>query len=315
MGYPDSMITVEDFEQAPLSRRYYGGSVGRKIGIRWNDDNWLLKFPKNTRDLHGSVPSYSTASLSEYLGSHVYASLGIDVHDTLLGIRDGKLVCACRDFVKNGYTLYDFRNLKNSVNDELTGFSQDASDGMSVVLPDVIAAIAHIDVFKDTPNVLERFWDMFVTDAFIRNIDRNNTNWGVLISDTDIKLAPVFANSNSFNNQRTPSAISQRLNNADLLRQDALDVRSCFVTTQGKPIASLTYIASGEDPDCNAALQRFINRLDMRAIIDLFYNIPDSARAVDIIDDVYRQYHLALLKYRVEHVLLPTYLSLHPEKR
>ncbi|GGI15203.1 hypothetical protein GCM10007377_14730 [Galliscardovia ingluviei] len=304
------MITVENFEQAPLSRRYYGGSAGRKIGIHWNNDNWLLKFPKNTRDLQGSVPSYSTAPLSEYLGSHVYASLNIDVHDTVLGIRDGKLVCACRDFVKDGYTLYDFRNLKNSVNDELTGFSQDASDGMSVVLPDVIAAIAHIDVFKDIPNVLERFWDMFVTDAFIRNIDRNNTNWGVLISDTAMKLAPVFANSNSFNNKRTPHAISQRLHDTDLLRQDALDVHSCFVSTQGKPIAPLKYIASGQDPDCNAALQRFIKHLDMHTIIDMFYNIPDTVRGVDIIDEDYRQYHLALLQYRVEHVLLPTYQRL-----
>lgn len=309
------MITVENFEQAPLSRRYYGGSAGRKIGIRWNNDNWLLKFPKNTRDLQGSVPSYSTAPLSEYLGSHVYASLGIDVHDTVLGIRDGKLVCACRDFVKDGYTLYDFRNLKNSVNDELTGFSQDASDGMSVILSDVIAAIAHIDVFQEVPNVLERFWDMFVTDAFIRNIDRNNTNWGVLISDTNIILAPVFGNGNSFNNKRTPHAISQRLNNADLLRQDALDVRSCFVTTQGKPIAPLKYIASGEDADCNAALERFVSRLNMQVIVDLFYDIPDTVRGVDIIDDGYRQYHLSLLKYRVEQVFIPTYLKLHPEKK
>lgn len=38
------MIRVENFEQAPLSHRYYGGNGGKKVVIRWNGDNWLLKF-------------------------------------------------------------------------------------------------------------------------------------------------------------------------------------------------------------------------------------------------------------------------------
>lgn len=309
------MIAIENFDTVPLSNRYYGGSAGRKIGVVWNNDNWLLKYPKNTSDLEGSVASYSTAPLSEYLGSHIYHTLGIPVHDTVLGIREGKLVCACRDFVHPGSTFYDFRNLKNSVSDNLSGFSHDASDGMSVVLADVIAAIPHIPALQQTPHVIERFWDMFVTDAFIRNIDRNNTNWGVLISDTYTQLAPVYDNGNSFNNKRTLHAITQRLQDADLLRQDALDVRSCYTTTSGKPIAPLKYIASGQDPDCTAALGRFLSRVNMSDITRIFTEIPESVRGVDIATDEYKEYHLQLLDYRLTNILQPAYRKLQTHDR
>lgn len=102
-------IHVEDFEDMPESGRFYGGDAGRKVGIRWKEDDWLLKFPGSTRHLEGSVPSYTSASLSEWLGSHVYAMLGTPVHDTALGIREGRLVCACRDFTTDGSRLIEFR--------------------------------------------------------------------------------------------------------------------------------------------------------------------------------------------------------------
>ena len=46
----------------------------------------------------------------------------------------------------------------------------------------------------DPEKIRERFWDMFIVDAFIGNWDRHNGNWGFLYhvqSDT-LTLAPVF---------------------------------------------------------------------------------------------------------------------------
>lgn len=40
------------------------------------------------------------------------------------------------------------------------------------------------------------------------------------------------------------------------------------------------------------------------------HSFPDTMRGVDIIDKDYRQDHLALLQYRVEHVFLPAYQHL-----
>ena len=40
----------------------------------------------------------SLTPLSEYLGSHIYSILGYPAHETILGVRDGLLVVACKDF-------------------------------------------------------------------------------------------------------------------------------------------------------------------------------------------------------------------------
>lgn len=45
--------------------------------------------------------SYTTSPVSEYIGSHVYEIIGIPVHKTMLGIKDKKVVVACKDFGNN----------------------------------------------------------------------------------------------------------------------------------------------------------------------------------------------------------------------
>ena len=164
------MIDIQDFESCETSGQFYGGNAGRKIGLVWRDGDWLVKFPGTTRNLQGSVPSYTTAPVSEWLGSHVYAALGIPVHETVLGIRDGRIVCACRDFTFPDSRLVNFHDLKNSLSDDEPGFTEDASTGSGVVLADVRSAIHRIPVLRSIDGVSDRFWDMFVVDAFIRNI-------------------------------------------------------------------------------------------------------------------------------------------------
>ena len=94
-------MALIDFEGCEKSRRFYAGNAGRKIGVVWNGGNWILKFPGPTGRLQGSVPSYTTAPLSEFLGSHVYGMLGIPVHETVLGIRGGKVVCGLQTRCRN----------------------------------------------------------------------------------------------------------------------------------------------------------------------------------------------------------------------
>ena len=281
------MVGIQDFESCETSGQFYGGNAGRKIGLVWRDGDWLVKFPGTTRNLQGSVPSYTTAPVSEWLGSHVYAALGIPVHETVLGIRDGRIVCACRDFTFPDSRLVNFHDLKNSLSDDEPGFTEDASTGFGVVLADVRSAIHRIPVLRSIDGVSDRFWDMFVVDAFIRNIDRNNTNWGVLRNPRgEFSLAPVYGNGNSFNNKRTESGIERRLANPDLIRQDALDVRSCYVTDRGKPIAPLKYLASGQDEECTKALDRFMERYDPRSFHDLLDSIPSMSHGLTVVPDV-----------------------------
>ena len=56
----------------------YGGAAGRKDGIIIDGEKWLIKYPKNLSQMEGSNASYSTAPLSEYLGSHIYKIIGFN---------------------------------------------------------------------------------------------------------------------------------------------------------------------------------------------------------------------------------------------
>ena len=114
------------------------------------------EIPRNDQEPSVSVPSYTTAPVSEWLGSHVYAALGIPVHETVLGIRDGRIVCACRDFTFPDSRLVNFHDLKNSLSDDEPGFTEDASTGSGVVLADVRSAIHRIPVLRSIDGVSDR---------------------------------------------------------------------------------------------------------------------------------------------------------------
>lgn len=306
----DRLAGIVDLESCVPSYRWYGGDAGRKVGVRWDGADWLVKFPGSTRGrgYEGTVPTYTSSPMSEFLGSRVYACLGIPVHETVLAVREAKVVCACRDFTGSG-RLVEFKNLKNSLSDEMPGYAQPASTGSGVVLADVRAAIHQIPVLRDIPGVSDRFWDMFVVDAFIRNVDRNNTNWGILVGD-DVSLAPVYDNGSSFFSKRTPRQLALRLEDSDLIRQDAADVRSCFTTDTGRPIAPLKYIASGQDAECTAALGRFMERFDMRAFDALLDAIPEQAFGLTVISGDYREFHRRVIHERYAHVFVPAWKDL-----
>ena len=67
-----------DLNDYPLSERNgtYGGKAGSKEGIIAEGEYWIVKYPQNTQGMRGTLASYTTAPLSEYIGSNIY-----DTHD------------------------------------------------------------------------------------------------------------------------------------------------------------------------------------------------------------------------------------------
>ena len=123
------MIEMVDFTNLELSSRNmrYGGRAGVKRGIIYNGDFWMVKFPKDTKELKFAIDmSYSSAPLSEYIGSKIYEIMGFDVQEVKLGIffdgKRNKLVCGCKDFLKDeNYTLVSYTMLINDSKEEALG--------------------------------------------------------------------------------------------------------------------------------------------------------------------------------------------------
>lgn len=133
------------------------------------------------------------------------------------------------------HNLVEYGQIKNSLTESDAMLESSSSNQQGEALSDALTVIKTAPVFQNTEGLLERFWDMFVTDAFIRNNDRNNGNWGIFINaDGTGKIAPVYDNGNCLFNKRNPSVAERRILNENDIRQDALGTGVSFLPKKMK---------------------------------------------------------------------------------
>ena len=110
-----------DFTNMPVRNKTYAGANGSKISILYNGSVYMLKFPP-VPSINKEM-SYANSCISEYIGCHIFESVGIPVQETILGTytRNGKqkIVVACKDFTASGLLLQDFASLKNTIVDSV----------------------------------------------------------------------------------------------------------------------------------------------------------------------------------------------------
>lgn len=121
------MIEIKNLDSCELTNKGYGGHSGSKKGILFDGEKWLIKYPKSIKNMDVKGLSYTTTTLSEYLGSHIYESVNIDTHETILGISNGKLVVGCRDFLKNTEEIVDFNAIKNNYDESVENHLENRS--------------------------------------------------------------------------------------------------------------------------------------------------------------------------------------------
>ncbi len=289
----------------------YGGRASTKYAIDIDGERWMLKFPASLKRLRGNHPSYATNPICEYIGSHIYASLGIPVHETLLGVRDGRVVCACKDFAVDR-RLVEISLLKNRLHEEDAGLQTSSSDEGGEYLSDILAVIDHSLTLQNTEGVIERFWDMFVVDALIRNGDRNNGNWGVLASPDGKSgvLAPVYDNGSCLFGKRLEEVFASRIKGEGLLREDALKTGvSFYLDNEGKHIHPFKFMHESEDPQMKAAISRVAQALDLSAIDEILDSVPEEAFGLSLLPAVEREFYHEMFHVIVNEAFLP--LAVH----
>ena len=305
-------VSIIDFEQSPIAQGvFYGGDAGAKEAVVYDNATWMIKYPKTTRDLVNPQILYTTSPLSEYLGSKIYEILGFPVHEVKLGTRKNKIVVACKDFVNRpaDYVpkLIHFHDLKNSfMSNDVDEYS---GTGSETFLDEVLATIQGEKTLQEVGGVMERFWDMFVVDAFIGNNDRNNGNWGLVTSwgnnPIPPKLAPIYDNGNAFFNKRSTQQMEKRLTDEDAMKQDAYQGPTCAykyvdLDSGGHKINPFKFIEEAKNIDCQSALLRFLGRVNMERIEVLINSIPESIGVLSVMPDIQKEFYLELLKLRLE---------------
>lgn len=259
-----------DFTCLARRNKLYAGANGNKICVIYGNELYMLKFPsmaKRNKDM-----SYSNSCFSEYLGCQIYESVDIPVQKTMIGtytVRGKeKIVVACGDFTEPGVVLQDFASLKNQMIDS-------ERNGYGTELSDILLTFEEQTVL-DRKVLSERFWDMFIVDAFIGNWDRHNGNWGFLYDTRtdEMLLAPVYDCGSSLYPQADDKIMESVLTRPDELNFRIYEIPTSAIMVNGKKIKYFDFISSLQNEDCNRALKRIVPHIDMEHVKQIIENTP-----------------------------------------
>lgn len=298
------------------TNKTFGGNAGAKIGVIFNNEEYIVKYPKNIKNLNKVEISYSTSPLSEYIGSHVYQILGYQVHETLMGYDNDKVVVLCKNFnTKNNFT--EFKNVANRLRardiDEI-----EYTDGSSTDIDKILTTIVKSELITNKEKTIDRFWDMFVVDYFLNNNDRNNTNWGFMIEPYNLSsketLAPIYDCGNSFNNKLSDEQLMNKMCNEKMFKETTVNgLSSCF-EFRGHHVNFTNAFFNNELLNLglgNAVIRNVSNiKEHFDKICDFIKSIPEKENGLTICSNVYKKFMELSLKERLEDVLLPVYEQL-----
>lgn len=299
------LINFNNFQQ---NQRMYGGTAGRKMGITYNGKDYLLKFPGNLKEqkMKNINLSYSNSPVCEYIGSKIYELVGLPVHNTILGIRSGKIVVACEDFLSAGDRLYEFDKIKVTFEPHFLDSNGNETNGVGVDLYEIMMTIQEHPFLQDVSGVKEHFWNMFVMDALIGNTDRNNSNWGIILRKDGAKeIAPVYDNGNCLNCKWDDEKMRIVMKDGDKMQAEAYKARRCIYELQGKRINPYHIIENMEYQECSDAVRKITPKIGscMDEIRILIEEIP-------VLSEIQKQFFALIIQSRYDKVLLPIYQKL-----
>ena len=298
-------MDLANFNDYQQNQRMYGGTAGRKMGITYNGKEYLLKFPGNLKEkqMKNINLSYSNSPVCEYIGSKIYELIGVPVHNTILGVRNEKIVVACEDFLEDGDRLYEFDKIKVTFEPHFLDSNGNETNGVGVDLYEIMMTIQEHPFLQDVSGVAEHFWNMFVVDALIGNTDRNNSNWGIILrKDGSKELAPVYDNGNCLNSKWNDERMQIVMDDAAKMEAEAYKARRCIFELQGRRINPYHIMESMEYQGCLDAVHRLVPEIGrcMSEIQTMIEGIP-------ILSEVQKRFFTSIIECRYEKVLLPVY--------
>lgn len=273
-----------DFTNAVEELNNYKGSEKKKT-LLLNNKKYLVKFPDPVREKNKNI-SYINNAFSEYVGSNVFRIAGFKTQNTILGkyFYNGKekIVCACEDFTDDGHILYEFESLALSTNPDKK---------IETELNDIMEVIEESKTI-DTADTKVKFWNMFIIDSLIGNTDRHNGNWGFLLNKTsgEISFSPIYDCGSCLNPMLEDTEL-EKINDIEL-KNIAINCYSC-IKENGKKINYMTYIKQMKNEECNYAIKRIFDNIDIEEIEKFIDNI-------ECISEVRKNFYKKVMKYRYE---------------
>ena len=287
------MDKLHNFDGCKIALRDYGGS-DRKFGIVYNNDIYMLKFSEKHEKKDEFTTSYLNKPTSEYISSHIANSMGITAHETILGLYNGEIAVACKDFRSGNERNIEFYDILRSV--------YDPNEVKKIPLLDQIyEASRKSPLIPDSlyQTSIEHYWDTFILDALIGNFDRHAGNWGFIADDNKIRCSPVYDMGSTLFPQIADDGME------DVIKDPYEIAKRCFVFpspalfTSYKKTGKVGYydlLSSNYDEGCTKALLKIVPNINMKMIYDIIDQTP-------IITDIKKHFYKIMLAARKKLIL------------
>ena len=294
-----------DFTNCEINKfKYYGGKNGGKFCVKYLGEDYMVKFPGMNK---GNISmSYSNNCISEYVVCHIMETLGLKVQKTLLGTykigEKEKVVVACRDFTNQGIILKQFAELKNSQ-------IETSENGYGTELEEILETIESQEIY-DVNKLKDFFWDMFIADALVGNFDRHNGNWGFLIDEgaEKIEIAPIYDNASCLYPQLDDETMENIMKNKEEMEARVYVFPTSAIKINDKKINYFEFIGSLENEECNKALKRIYQLIDIKKINKIIENTP-------YISNVRKEFYKKIINLRYEKIIKYSYEKLYSKMK
>ena len=281
------MRDYSKYEKTPVM---FSGAE-KKFEIIIDGHRYIVKFQKNSEV--GLTYNY----VSEYLGSHIFQSIGIPVQETFLGTYDGKNVVVMKNFLEPEDALVAFNGVGESSLERDKELYQYTYEDITAMLTENMKS-------TNVAETIERFWDMFIVDALIGNFDRHGGNWGFIKRDNKYRIAPVYDNGSSlYPKLNTDEKIAEVLASQEEIDKRIYQFPTSHIKVKNKKSSYFEVISSLQFEACNDALKRIVPRIDLERINRIIDEIEE-------ISELRKRFYKTMLQQRYEKILMYSYRML-----
>lgn len=285
------MITLTNIKETPND---YGGSELKKA-IYMDGVRYMVKFPDPARK-KDAVEKYINNVFSEEVGSKIFAYLGIPTQETFLakyyvGEKE-KIVVVCKDFRPEGSRLIEAGTMGLS--------NVESGKKMTHSIEDVEYFITSLKTDEaNKQKFLQQFWEIFLVDTLLGNVDRHLGNWGFLIDrDDNYEFAPVYDCGSTLAPLDSDKELAELLQDETELKNRAYNLYPVYTLNNQKIPYHEFYRRNIEE--LGKAVVKLVPRMNM----DEIDRIIDNTEAMS---DVRKEFMKKSIRMRYEMILLPAW--------
>jgi len=283
-GLPDITNALEKFNK-------YGGSEKKRTLI-YGGIKYMVKFPDPIREKNNDL-SYMNNTFSEFIGCKIFKSLGFDTQEvTLAKFKEDdkiKIVVMCRDFCPPNTTLNEIGVMALSKVNNVRGTECSIEFFENFINDKKIPE-------KMIPEIIEKFWDIFVVDTLIGNRDRHLGNLGFIVDDQDniIKFAPVYDCGSSLGALLDDYKMEQILEDPVMFK--ALEYNESSIYRYKNQRMKYHQFYQANISGLNGAVKRIVPKIDLETINNIIDATPE-------ISAIRKRYLRAAIEIRKTEIL------------